>query len=492
MTAGACATAARPSGVNIATLLQRAAEEHPTAPALVDSEGRVVRTVRQLERSAAELAGALARRGCGPGALVLVMVRDPARALPLVLGAIWAGGVAVIPPRTRGIRAMLRLAAAASADVVVADPLSAVACLSTPRLRRRLVTSASLEGARPLAPASVGVTLPALMTWTTGSTGTPAPVVRSHGILVAQHEGVARLRGLGAGDVDLVGLPTMALHDLALAVGFVFAPRRPRWGWDSLGELARRTRATAAAGFPALFERLTNRARPNALSLLRSIQIGGGPVPTSLVERLERAAPHAGISVVYGMTEAEPIASIDAPEYIELATGRAPGDGLPVGTPVDGIQVRIDPFPGRQCGRVLVRGPAVVAMAGRSDPAGWLDTGDAGRMDELGRLWLLGRTAAAVDWFAPAEVEEPVMALPGVAAAALVEMGGAGGPRHVLALEPSASYSSATWRDACALVTRRGWPIECVTVLRRLPRDARSGTKIDLPRLREMVSSAGA
>jgi acyl-CoA synthetase (AMP-forming)/AMP-acid ligase II len=284
----------------------------------------------------------------------------------------------------------------------------------------------------------------------------------------------------------------MALHDLAIGVGFAFAPRGRRWVGSPLRHLAGSARITAAAGFPALFERLTDGARQDELALLRSVQVGGAPVPPEVLERIARAAPRATVSVVYGMTEAEPIASIGASEYVELARGRSPGQGLPVGTPVQGIEVRVDQFAGRPCGRVLVRGPAVAAVAGRSDAAGWLDTGDVGRTDEFGRLWLLGRTAnAAGGLYAPAEIEEPVAALPGITAAALVATDGAGASRHVLAIERGASYSPATRGEVRALVARCGWPIDRVVVLSRLPRDERSGTKLDYPRLRAMVASSG-
>jgi acyl-coenzyme A synthetase/AMP-(fatty) acid ligase len=482
----------QPSDANVATLLQRAAAEHPLAPTLVSATGDPAWTLAELERSTAELAGALAARGVEPGARVLVLVRDQTRALALVLATIWAGGAALVPTRTRGIRAMVQLAAAEAPDIVIADPISAALCMSSPVLRRALVSASSLHASGAMQPASVQASQPALVTWTTGSTGMPTPVARSHGVLRAQHQAMAHLRGLHPGDIDLVGLPTMALHDLALGVGFALAPRRRRWVSDSLRDLAGTVRATAAAGFPALFERLTDGARQDELGLLRSVQVGGAPVRPEVLERIARAAPRATVSVVYGMTEAEPIASIGASEYVELARGRSPGQGLPVGTPVQGIELRVDQFAGRPCGRVLVRGLAVAAVAGRSDAVGWLDTGDLGRTDEVGRLWLMGRTVNAVSGrYAPAEIEEPVAALPGINAAALVATDDEGVARYVLAVQRGASYSPTSAAEVRALVARCGWPIDRVVVLSRLPRDERSGTKLDYPRLRAMVASSG-
>jgi acyl-coenzyme A synthetase/AMP-(fatty) acid ligase len=136
-------------------------------------------------------------------------------------------------------------------------------------------------------------------------------------------------------------------------------------------------------------------------------------------------------------------------------------------------------------GRILVRGARVAAGGA------WLDTGDTGWLDARGRLWLMGRRANAVrvadGWLFPAQIEPAVEALDWVGGAALVNAAGSsGGGRAIVACEPRARGSAAQrrrWqRELEALSESRGWPVRAL-VLPRLPRDARSGSKIDYPRL---------
>jgi acyl-CoA synthetase (AMP-forming)/AMP-acid ligase II len=335
---------------------------------------------------------------------------------------------------------------------------------------------------------------PALVSWTTGSTGRPHAVVRTHGALAAQHAAIQRLRAPRPGDVDLVGLPTMALHDLACGVPMVMPPRPHGDGYGTLlRALVARAAVTTAVGFPALFERLVDGAGAAALPGLRSIHVGGAPVGTALLDRLALVAPNAAVVVVYGATEAEPIAAVEATELRSPAMRAAPGSGMLVGRPCDGIDLRLVPIEGRAPvaisgavpGRILVRGDRVARDPVRSDPDGWLDTGDVGTIDADGRLWLLGRASNMLPGgVAPAEIEQPVTALEEVEASALVSVPRRDGPRLVLAVQPAANAAATVVQARVAsMVSERAWTLDRVAVVRRLPRDARSG-KVDYVRLR--------
>ena len=316
-------------------------------------------------------------------------------------------------------------------------------------------------------------------------------------MLAAQHAAIQRLRAPRPGDVDLVGLPTMALHDLACGVPMVMPPRTHG---DDRGTLLRalvtRAAVTTAVGFPALFERLVDGAGAAALPGLRTIHVGGAPVGTDLLDRLALVAPNATVVVVYGATEAEPIAAVDATDLRSAAMQSVPGSGMLVGQPCDGIDVRLAPLEGRAGaansrparGRVLVRGDRVARDATRSDPDGWLDTGDVGTIDADGRLWLLGRASNMLaGGMAPAEIEQPVTALEEVEASALVSVPTRDGPGLVLAVQPTAdAAATAVQARVAAMASERGWGLYRVAVVRRLPRDARSG-KVDNVRLRAMV-----
>jgi acyl-CoA synthetase (AMP-forming)/AMP-acid ligase II len=329
---------------------------------------------------------------------------------------------------------------------------------------------------------------PAIVSFTTGSTGAPWPVLRSHGVLRAQHEALARLRDLTDADRELVGLPLLVLHNLGSGVTSVLPGRSVGGAAGSRGilESVARTRASAAAGFPALFEAAVAGARPGGASGLRAIQLGGTRVQVRLIPALEALAPGARIEVVYGSTEVEPIAAIDGPAYVQaLAAGDADA-GVCAGRTVEGLEVRIEPVladgaepPGAPAGRVLVRG----AHVSSTDPDGWVSTGDLGRMDPDGRLWLLGRLADAVRGLSPFGVELEAERLAGVRRAALVRVEGLAGPRAVLAVERVAGTGADAVADPLdalrQLVVRRDWPIERIDIRPRLPVTRGPGAKVD-------------
>jgi acyl-CoA synthetase (AMP-forming)/AMP-acid ligase II len=509
---------------SVAELLRGLTSAHPERPALVGSDGEVRLTYAELVERSASVAAGLLDRGLCPGDRVAVLVRDREEALIPAVAVLWAGGTLIVPPVARGWRAALAAAAGTRPAAVFADPATWLAALAVPGLRgaairvvsgrRRwpgLVTVAVLAGGGR-APIPVPVprpaTAPALVTWTTGTTGPPRAIVRSHGVLASQHAAMRRLRSPRPDDVDLAGLPNIALHDLACGIAVVMPPRITD---DHDGAILRATVAragvTTAAGFPAMFERLVEGAGPGALPRLRAIHVGGAPVRRGLLERLALVAPDAAIVVVYGATEAEPIAAVDAREVRASGTPGCPGRGLLAGRPIDGVEVRLvrldgpvpvaaggAPSSAPERGRIVVRGARVARVPGRTDADGWLDTGDVGAIDAGGRIWLLGRAANALaGGDLPADVEEPVAALEGVGSAAVVALAGRGllpsrcRLLRVLAVEPSQPAMAAVVRERVSvLAARRGWDIDQVVLVQQLPRDGLSG-KIDYPCLRALV-----
>jgi O-succinylbenzoic acid--CoA ligase len=148
---------------------------------------------------------------------------------------------------------------------------------------------------------------------------------------------------------------------------------------------------------PTMLARLREAGLERAPAL-RAALLGGGPMPHGLLEWAERS----GLPVVpvYGMTE----------------TASQVVAGIP-GTPLPDVELSIS-----EEGEVLVRGPMVAR--GALGPDGWLHTGDAGRLDEDGRLHLTGRISELIvsggENVAPAEVEEVLLSHPAVADAAVL------------------------------------------------------------------------
>jgi acyl-coenzyme A synthetase/AMP-(fatty) acid ligase len=493
---------------NVIGLFAAAAERRGGAPAIMDADGCVLWSFGDLAHVAARVASGLAGNGVGPGHRVLVLERDPRRRFAVVAGILWAGATVAAPPTSPSGRAALDAALLTRPTAVAFGPRLWPVILGYPRLRAiplRIVTC----GPRPLGtmsladlargtvvpPRVVAGDVPALASFTTGSLGPPQLVLRSHDLLRAQHDALGRLRALTDGDRDLVGLPFLALHDLASGVTCVLPPPDPgsTWFGARVRRAVTRAGATSAAGFPHLFEAAAERGAGGGLRSLRAIHVGGSRVSAGLLGSLTRAAPHADVTVVYGSTEVEPIAAIPAGEYLDALAGSDPDQGICAGRVIPGLDLRVAP-PDRLegdrsgVGEVQVRGPRAAAESGAG---GWVATGDAGRLADDGRLWLLGRTGNAVDGRYPFQVERAVETLDWVGRAALVRVGRDPDAGGALVVEPRRWDPRAVmdWASSIhRLAGARGWPIDDVRLVRELPVIPGPAAKTDTLRLARSVA----
>lgn len=493
-------TALGAAGANIAALLQRASARRGSAPAIVASDGHVTWRFDDLVAEAARLAGGLADLGIGQGDRVLILEPDRRRLHVIVVGVIWAGATAVFPPLSLPLPVALRVAASQRPRAVIASLPLWPAVLAVAGLRDAPIrmtsgrwrlpgtwSTGSLAHHAAINPQPVPAVAPAIISFTTGTTGPVRAILRSHGVLAAQHDAMSALRSLDDSDRDFTSLPVMILHDLGLGVTGVPAPRAP--GSRSYGRRVRaailRADATAAAGFPHLFESALRGARPAELGRIRSVLVGGSRVRPELLTGLQAIAPGAEVTVVYGSTEVEPIAAIGAGEYVARLADADGATGVCVGAVVAGLEVRLDGDAGG--GRIRVRGARASAPPGAD---GWVDTGDLGRLDADGRLWLLGRAANAVGHTNPIDIEGVVEALPWVARAAFVAIDSKTGPRGRLAVQPrdwQDPTHRAEWQlEIETIAAERGWPVHDVLLVRMLPVLPGAAAKVDDVRLRRL------
>jgi O-succinylbenzoic acid--CoA ligase len=143
------------------------------------------------------------------------------------------------------------------------------------------------------------------------------------------------------------------------------------------------------------------------LSRPRAILVGGGPIPLELLE--EATGRGATVVQTYGLTEA-------ASQVTTLAPGEARRKLGSAGRPLLTTHLRIDED------EILVQGPTVAP--GCADEDGWLHTGDLGRIDDEGFLYVTDRLGDVIvsggENVLPAEVEEVLLRHPDVADAAAV------------------------------------------------------------------------
>ena len=501
--------------MNVVDLFADQARQRPGAPAIIEGRGRrrAVTTFADLERRGAEGAGRLWAAGVCPGDRVLVLVPVSARLYEVLASVFRIGAVAVLVDPGAGIARLTEAVEWVGPAAFVGSPkahLLRVAARAVRKIPTRFVTGGWVPGARRWrggAPASVeglDADAPALLTFTSGTTGRPKAAVRTHGLLAAQHAALSAALDLQPGDVDLATLPVVVLANLASGVTTVLPDadlaRPGAFDVAPVLEQIRAERPSRSVASPAFFERLLDHAGAGDLRTFRRVDTGGAPVFPDLLARLADVAETA--VGVYGSTEAEPIAHT-GPLSDADRQRVARGGGLLAGMPVPQVDLRIvrdepgplGPFTAAEWDRQSVPAGAVgeIVVAGNHVVPGYLDgqgnadakiqvegqrwhrTGDAGRLDADGRLWLLGRCAAGSRRgdrvLYPLQVEAAVRETTG-ARAAFVDLDG----RRLVVVAGSADLAAVraavAWAD----------PDDVLSVP-ALPFDRRHNAKIDRPAL---------
>ncbi|REE94708.1 AMP-binding protein [Thermomonospora umbrina] len=422
------------------------AERTPGAVALVHGPRDREMTYGELRHRVLAVTHGLRRAGLRPGDGVLVGVRHSAETVIIALSVVAAGGTLVIVDPGAGpemFAARLRLAAP---KWVIAE--SALYSLNRVRALRGVARRAGLllpgvtdlrlrhvhvgprlpgvpsgaldfrdlaRGPAPEAARERDPEAPAVVVFTSGTTSKPRGVVHSAASLAAGLELCRERFPIGPGDV---------VHDAGFMLGLPALIAGARWSIPSgrdpvdgfLPEVERRG-VTHAFCVPVHLARMLDESErlPDAL---RFLLLGSAPVPPAVLRRAVAAAgERTEVLSVYAMTEMLPVSIADAREKFAHWESGSGGDLL--GALLPGVRARIAPD-----GELLLRGPNTCVGYLGDPPLEWLATGDLARLDERGRLVLVGRAKdmlirGSVNIY-PGLYEPAIAALPGVAEAAMV------------------------------------------------------------------------
>jgi acyl-CoA synthetase (AMP-forming)/AMP-acid ligase II len=490
--------------VNVASLLEAQARHCGARDAVVEGRRRI--TFAELDRASRAAGGELLRAGVRPGARA-VLIAPMSIALYTTLIAMFRLRVtAVFVDPSAGREALDRAIERIRPDAFVASPKAHLLRLVSSAIRaipvktqlpmRLTARGPDIESCDP--------DTPAIITFTSGSTGGPKAIVRTHGFLIAQHRALAENLELQVGLVDFCALPIFVLANLASGVTSVIPDADLRHPGDvdarRIAAQIGRERPDRMAASPALLARLADHVGRSTqpLESVRRIYTGGAPVFPPLLDAIAAAAPQASVIAVYGSTEAEPIATIDRREVTDAdRQAMATGAGLLAGHPAHGIDVRVMSASARagEPGEIVVAGGHVVEgyLDGygdeeskiRVDRRVWHRTGDAGYFDASGRLWLLGRCAARVSdahgVLYPFAVECAASRVSGVVRTAVATRQG----RRVLAAQVSGDAA----RVRTELLGRLAWArLDEVIVVRRIPVDRRHNAKVDYRALAKLLT----
>ena len=265
---------------------------------------------------------------------------------------------------------------------------------------------------------------------TSGTTGTPKGILLREQQLAHVASSVVDWHRLGRSDRGYCSLPLFHVNAevvgllATLRAGAYLAVDRKfsrRGFWD----LITADRITWINAVPAIISILSMDPTGDPPASLRFVRSASAPLPLASLERFEKAL---GVPVIetYGMTEAASMITanpLDGPRKPGSA-GQPAGSEVRIGLPGGG------PAGAGDIGRVLIRGAGVItayASGGRPgafDDNGWLDTGDLGYLDADGYLFLVGRSDDVInrggEKIYPREIEEILLAQPGVRSAAVI------------------------------------------------------------------------
>ena len=370
-------------------------------------------TAAELDDRAWAAAGALQEAGLLPGDRVLMSASASVDLVAMHVGAL-RSGLVVVPTNTGYTATELRH---------VADDSGARAGVLDDPSRGPGIAVVPVDARGGSAPApGPAPDDPALICYTSGTTGKPKGAVLTHRNLLVGAEAVRLAWRWTPEDRLVSALPLFHMHGLGVGLhGTLLAGGSivllPRFDPDEVLDALRDQAATMFFGVPTMYSRLAASDRRAELKSLRLCVAGSAPLPPDLHARL---AEESGQQVLerYGMTET--LMNTSNPYDGERRAGS-------VGLPLPGVELRL----AEAGGEIEVRGPNVFAGYWRNADAtaraitddGWFKTGDVGALDPDGYVRIVGRTKELIITGGfnvyPREVEETLEGHPAVSEAAV-------------------------------------------------------------------------
>jgi olefin beta-lactone synthetase len=437
--------------MNLVKILDDKAILQPHQIALRDCHAGLDRAITYLalQNHTAQTAERLIESGVKKGDRVLLLVPLSIETYILLLAIFRIGAVAVIADSSFGLNMLRRSLSLVQPDAMISNStIKAVAGVFSEirkipskldvqqlvSINRTSIKQGTTNGAQHAVQEvqDLDSEHPALITFTSGSTGNPKAIVRTHGFLLQQQKVLASSLPVQKNAVELTTLPVFVLSALAQGITSVLPDcdmRKPAAiDANRIINQIKKSSVNRIIASPAFLQKLSNHLHneKSQLPRVQEILTGGGPVFPSLLKQAESVFPNAEINAVYGSTEAEPIAHMSSRKMSKEDLERTfAGGGLLAGKPISEIELAIvDPaelnmfaknggnrkfnrLPANATGEIVVRGKHVIKtyLNGHGDAETklkaygskiWHRTGDAGYLDDDGRLWLMGRCALKI------------------------------------------------------------------------------------------------
>ena len=455
------------------------AAAQPAAPFLLAPEPDVAVTYAQFQATVRTLCGELAAHGIRPGEVVSYMVPNGISAAGVFLGAMY-GGYVVSPVSLLAQDSQIEYTLAHSGTHIVFAAPEFV-----DRLRRLAVRAGSRAVIRPTSPDDLGLPAdgsaalpgpapdpasPALLMYTSGTTGVPKGALLSHANMIHAGRAVGASLALTPADRILSSLPLYHINGQSIATvsplvsgGSIVMPHRfsvSQW-WT----LVERHRPTWINVVPTIIAYLINgpALTPAQEAACRGIRFGrcaSAPLPPAMHRAFEE---RFGIRVIeaMGLTEC---ASVAFTNPLDPRARRYGSPGRPLGIEACVVSPEGVILGEGVAGEIRVRG-ANVMQGYYKDPEttartvsadGWLATGDLGYRDADGFYFITGRLKELIikggENIAPREIDEALLKHPAVLEAAAVGIPDREYGQEILAcvvLKPGAACAEEELRAHC-------------------------------------------
>ena len=454
----------------------RRADVTPDRIAFVDAGSGRSLTYRDFNDRAARAARLLSDAGVAPGDRVVILCRNRVEFFEILmacgkLGAIlvplnWRMPAAEIRPLMDDCTPVLLIHGAEDAGLAQAvckETGTPALPLDTPDgYDARLAVAEPLSGRRRWPSGEAWYLI-----YTSGTTGRPKGVIQTYGMALVNYLNISQAIGLRDGDGTLNFLPLfhtagINLHTLPVLIGGGRVTVTPGFDPDALLRLISEGAIDVFIGVPAIYRELSLHPdfESTDLTRVRHWACGGAPLPDALVERFAERGPR--VCNGFGMTETGPTAFLSNPDAATTKIGSVGKTQLFIEARiVDGQdnEVAVD-----ETGEVQFFGPGLTpGYWNRPDETkalftadGWLKSGDLGRRDADGYVYVVGRIKemyiSGGENVYPAEIENVLAAHPAVFEAAIVgepsEKWGETGCAHV-EFKPGQTASEAQLKDWC-------------------------------------------
>lgn len=387
--------------MNIVSHFLKAAKQFPNAPAFVE-KGKII-TYGELQKEVFKNVAALKNMGLKNGDNIMLMIPFSTELYTKILAIFSLGANVVLVDQLRPKTKIKRTFQKANCKAIITLPKFAILkyFLFHKDLWKSIITvKTGVMEDRETAIKSESDS--ALITFTTGTTGDAKAADRTHGFLNIQLRTLIEEMELKQGDVHLTSFPVVLMCNLAVGACSLIPPKYEKGSqWVSIKKDKPPNIISAS---PAHFSKLSELLD---CANLNKLIIGGANVLPHFAKELAQKMDPQKVTLVYGSTEAEPMAALGLEEYLKSINQTE--TTLLIGKVHPKIQLKINAKDSAkvkelkegEIGEIIVAGPHVLAKYYKDEPSFkankiveentiWHRTGDAGYLKN-NKVYLLGR-----------------------------------------------------------------------------------------------------